>query len=194
MPRFIYTIALGLFGLFLLGNFKCIKECEYPFLLRDWQSVLLNNSGSEPLVSDSPIPRLAFGLRLSTQMSNDGQDTLRLSDTEECYLAALHPLRKIQLFAEEGFDSIATGEDISPRFRIRYSAYSTLDYLSLDNNYNYFNYPPYAENGAFDIDLLMVEPPSLPGTYHFSVKIQFDSLNMPLNRDTFIILPTVQLQ
>lgn len=194
MPRYIYILGFGFLGLSLLGNFKCFVDCEYPFLLRDWNSVWLNNSGNKPLVTDSPIPRLAFGLRLSTRLSNDGQDTLRLSDTEECYLAAQQPLRKIQLFAEEGFDSVASGEDISARFRIRYGAYLTLDYLLLDNNYNYFNYPAYAGNGAFDIDLLMVDPPSQPGAYRFSVKIHFDSLDMPLNRDTFFILPTVQLQ
>lgn len=194
MPRFIYTLAFGLVGLFLFGNFQCIEECEYPFLLRDWNAALLDNSGSEPLVTDSAIPRLAFGLRLSTQLSNDGQDTLRISETEECYLSALHPLRKIQLFAEEGFDSVKSGEDISLRFRIRHKTNSSLDYLSLDNNYNYFNYQAYAPIGAFDIDLLLVEPPSQPGAYHFSVKIQFDSIGILLNRDTFFTLPTIQLQ
>ncbi|MBL7808751.1 MAG: hypothetical protein JNN28_13105, partial [Saprospiraceae bacterium] len=43
-------------------------------------------------------------------------------------------------------------------------------------------------------DLLMVEPPTQPGDYRFSVQLTFDSLFVPVNRDTLFALPTITLQ
>ena len=191
----IYRIILGLSALFLFGNFQCgDPECETSFLLRDWQPALLDNSGSEPLLASGPIPRKAFGIQLTARLSSDGIDTLRISNMEECYLSSIQPIKQIQLSTLNGFDTLSPGQDISQRFRMRIDRNTYFDYLPLDSRNLYLYNLADGTNGKYPIDLLMIDPPSLPGTYQFQVKIQFDSLDLDLNHDTIFTLPTIELQ
>lgn len=195
MRRFIPQLLLALTTLLVLGNFQCEEEVgEIPFLLRDWQTTWLDNRGAEPLVAEDPIPRSAFGIRLSANLSNTGQDTMLFNNVEGVYLSSMHPLRKIELFATEGFDGLDAGAEISERFRLRHSKFPNLEYLALDAADRAYNYPLPSFEYSYRLDLLMVEPPSQPGVYRFGIKISFDSLAKPLNRDTFFTLPTVELQ
>lgn len=195
MRHFIPQLLLAVTTLLVLGNFQCEEEVEeIPFLLRDWQTTWLDNRGSEPRVAENPIPRSAFGIRLSANLSNTGQDTMLFNYVEGVYLSSMHPLRKIELFATEGFDGLDAGADISDRFRLRHSKFPNLEYLELDAADRAYNYPLPSLEYSYRLDLLMVEPPSQPGAYRFDIKISFDSLATPLNRDTFFTLPTVELQ
>jgi hypothetical protein len=195
MRLFIPQLFLVLITLLVLGNFQCVEEVEeIPFLLRDWQTTWLDNSGSEPLVAENPIPRSAFGIRLSANLSNTGQDTMLFNNIDGVYLSSMHPLQKIELFATDGFDSLPAGADISERFRLRHRTFPNLEYLPLDAAELAYNYPTPSLDYSYRLDLLMVNPPSQPGAYRFNIKISFDSLATPLNRDTFFTLPTVQLQ
>lgn len=195
MRHFIYILAFGLLILTLLGNFTCEEGPEeIPFLLRDWQTSWLDNSGSEPLTAENPIPRSAFGIRLSANLSSTGEDTLQFNYVEDVFLTPIHPLRKIELFATEGFDGLAAGADITDRFLLRHGTFHNLEYLSLDDADRAYNYPIPSLEHNYRLDLLMVEPPSQPGQYRFDIKISFDSLATPLNRDTFFTLPAIQLQ
>lgn len=195
MIRTIQLLSSGLALLLLLGNFQCGKTEKYPlpFLLRDWQSSWLDNSGAEPLPAQSPVPRNAFGIRLSARMSADGLDTLPLFNADEAYLEVLHPINKIQVFTLSAFDSLAAGADISSRFRIRSKLYSTLEYDALDNANSVYNFPEFMPEG-YQLDLLMISPPAQPGEYQFAVKIQYITLTMPLSQDTLLTLPNLILQ
>ena len=195
MIRYISLLAICLRALLLFGNFQCGDPyCYTDYLLRDWQASWLDNSGSEPVSSTGPVPRLALGIGLSARLSGDGTDTLEISSTEECGWSALQPINQLKIFATEGFDTIAAGEEISNRFQLRVSNQSTLQYVPLDQSLYSVNnfYTPFQKD--YHLDLLMLEPPSQPGAYRFSVQIQFDSLPQLLNRDTFFTLPTVLLQ
>ncbi|MFN0213109.1 MAG: hypothetical protein ACKVT2_02535 [Saprospiraceae bacterium] len=196
MIRFFCTLFSGISFLLLFGNLQCHEDDRVVvyYQLLDWQTSLLDNSGREPLVAESPIPRSAFGLRFSNKLSSDGRDTLLFSSLEDYYLVALHPLRRIEMFSTDGFDTIAAGENISDRFRVRFSAFPYLGYYSLDGADRAYNLPPNTLDGDYQIDLLMIDPPSQAGAYRFSVKITFDSLAAPINRDTTFTLPTVLLQ
>ena len=195
MIRFIYTLILGLSLLILFGNFQCgDKDCERYYLLRDWQATWLDNSGSEPVPSVGPITRSAIGIGLKARLSGDGTDTLDISPTEECLWMALQPISQLKIFATEAFDTISAGEEISSRFQLRVSNPSSLQYITLEQSYwplNAFYAPSQTD---YHLDLLMLEPPSQPGAYRFSIQIEFDSLTPALNRDTFFTLPTVLLQ
>lgn len=196
MKRSNATLAFAFLALLLLGNFTCGEFCEKYFLLHEWESTWLDNSGNQPRPTADMAPRAAFGIRLSAFMSLDGVDTLNTSEADDaCYLFATQPLAKIQVFATDGFDTLAAGQDISDRFRVRRLDNTSLRYVPLQTAETEFNsiYPPFDER--FQLDLLMMDPPSQPGEYRFSVQIQFDSLAGPvMNRDTFFTLPTITLQ
>ncbi len=194
MLRFIYLFSLGFSAIFLFGNLQCE---DYPeeayFLLRDWQAIWLDNSGHEPIEAENPIPRQAFGIRLVANLSSSGHDTLLLNYTEGISLVPLHWLQKLEILAVDGFDTIAAGENISNRFRVRQGKSPYLQYLPLDNADHAFNYPSASLEYGYRLDLLMVDPPSQPGQFLFEIKIYFDSLATPLNRDTSFTLPALQL-
>ncbi|MBC7774031.1 MAG: hypothetical protein H7246_01230 [Phycisphaerae bacterium] len=193
MPRFIYLIALSLCGLFLFGNFQCGKDdCWQSFSLGDWQSTWLDNSGSEPIPTQNSVSRAALGIRLSANVF--GIDSTQVAPEDACAWEAAHPIGQLEIFATDGFDTVETGQNISNRFRLRAINTYSFKYVALDEARGALNvlYPPFASE--YRLDILMLEPPSQPGAYRFSVQIKFDTLNMPLNRDTFFTLPTVILQ
>jgi len=162
-------------------------------LLRDWRPALLDNSGAQPVLAENPIPRKAFGLRLSARMSSNGTDSLVFTQEQGYYLSPVHPIHTIQIFATDAFDNVAAGEEISTRFRVRTASGSSLDYLALDQAQAVFNFPGNSESGYY-LDLLMTEPPAKAGNYQFSVKVNFEAMSTPLNRDTMLNLPTAFLQ
>jgi hypothetical protein len=195
MSRTLCCSIFGLCALLLFGNFQCEGNFESPidFLLRDWRPALLDNSGAQPVLAENAIPRKAFGLRLSARMTSDGTDSLVVTQEQGFYLSPLHPIHSIQLFATDAFDNVAAGEEISTRFRVRTVSGSSLDYLALDQAQAVYNFPGNSEAG-YHLDLLMTEPPAQAGNYQFSVKINFEAMTTPLNRDTMFNLPTAILQ
>jgi hypothetical protein len=192
MIRPLFLLMSGLISLLLLGGFRCEPYCDNLFELRDWQSAWINNSGSDPVITTDPIPRSALGIRLSATLLN--LDSLAVSDNEDCTWNALHPISTIEVFATDAFDTVAIGENISSRFRLRAMNAYSFDYLTLEEALGQINffYAPVAPD--YQIDLLMTEPPSQAGSYRFTVKIQFDSIFMPPILDTLFTLPTVILQ
>ncbi len=191
MTRFIYTFWLGLLFILLFSDFQCENEhCEYYFLLRDWQPTWLDNRGGQPQPTQGPVPRLALGIRLSAR--HFAADSFQNSAIESCQWLALHPISQLKIFATDGFDTVAFGEDISRRFSLRANPAYGLRYLALEEAGGALNYFSVPFDGDYYLDLLMLEPPSQPGAYRFSVQIRFDSLALPLNRDTsFTSQPTV---
>lgn len=192
MIRPLFLLVSSLISLLLLGGFQCEPYCDQSFELRDWRSTWINNSGSEPLVTTDPIPRAALGIRLSATLLNP--DSLAVSDHEDCTWGALHPISKIEIFATDGFDTEATGANISGRFLLRALNDYSFKYLTLEEALGPINFFYARVAPDYQIDLLMTEPPSQAGSYRFAVKIQFDSLSMPPNADTFFTLPPVILQ
>ena len=193
MTRAIFLLMSGLCCLLMFGNFQCEQHyCSLEFELRNWHSVWLNNSGIEPITSSDPIPRSALGIRLSAAFLNP--DSLSVSENEACSWQAFHPISQLEIFATNGFDTIANGDNISSRFRLRaLNAYS-FQYLTLEQALGPVNFFYAPVTPDYEIDLVMIEPPSQSGAYQFSVKITYDSLSMPPSPDTFFTLPTVILQ
>jgi hypothetical protein len=192
MIRPLFLLMSSLISLLLLGGFQCEPYCDQSFELRDWRSAWLNNSGSEPIVTTDPIPRAALGIRLSATLLNP--DSLAVSDNEDCTWNALHPINTIEVFATDAFDTVAIGENISSRFRLRALNASSFKYLTLEEAVGQANFFYARVAPDFKLDLLMTEPPSQAGSYRFAVKIQFDSTFMPPTLDTLFTLPTVILQ
>jgi hypothetical protein len=192
MIRALFLPMSGLISLLLLGGFQCEPYCDTVFELRDWQSAWINNSGSEPLVTTDPIPRAALGIRLSATLLN--LDSLSVAENEDCTWQAIHPISQLEVFATDAFDTVAIGENISSRFRFRSHNASSFEYLTLGDALGFINFFYSRVAPDYKLDLLMTEPPSQAGSYRFTVKIQFDSLFMPPNRNTFLTLPTVILQ
>ncbi|HLP92768.1 MAG TPA: hypothetical protein VK168_01985 [Saprospiraceae bacterium] len=172
--------------------FQCNLECYDSMELQNWSAQWVDNSGKEPQTVEGPAPKNAFGIRLKADPVNQVRGSS--DDSETCFPLLVHPFTDISLITLDGFDTIPAQTDISDRFMLRYSTKTNLEYISLNNALSTLSELWEITDNSFRFDLLMVDPPSQPGNYRFSVQLRFDTLGATVNRDTLLILPTVTLQ
>lgn len=188
-----YLKWLVISGLMLsICAFTCNQECYDSLDLQNWSTQWINNSGEEPQPADGPIPKNAFGIRLKADPVNQVWGSS--DDSETCFPLLIHPFTEISLITIDGFDTIPAQTDISDRFMLRYSTKNNLEYIDLRNATITLSELWEITDNSFRFDLLMVDPPSQPGDYRFSVQLRFDTLGATVNQDTLLVLPTVTLQ
>lgn len=184
-------IAIGM--IVITSNFTCVSECSDVVNLQNWSAKWVNNSGREPqIATDGPIPKNAFGIRLQAEAIKTAAGSIEASDV--CYAALSQPFASIRLISLDSFDTIPAQTDISDRFMLRYNTKTNLEYVTLNEAVNTLSFFWELTDDAFQFDLLMVEPPTQPGDYRFSVQLKFDTTSVVVNRDTLFALPTITLQ
>jgi hypothetical protein len=199
MKRSTQLLVISAIAILLFSKFQCAPLFEeWIFQLRDVKTHFVENTGAFPMISGDPIPRNAFGIRFGAQMSNDGKDTILAGFSGiSTKFITFDPIRRVDFFAVDGFDSVANGAPISSKFQARIGSregQATTFYGTIDDGLTFLNSPIQERAGDYWMDFLMTEPPSQAGNYRFSVKIQFDTSQTTGNRDTAFTLPTVVLK
>jgi len=198
MLQRIRNLLFLLISLFFLNSFRCENFEEIvPLYTLNWQGAWVDNSGASPVLNTGPVNRAAAGIRLSAQLSNDGQNPLPVNTTIGSSFSMLKTVQKIQFFTLTGFDGLSVGTDITDRFRTRvdYRDGSALAYTEVNSSsLDYFlnnSLPAWAPD--YYADFLLTSPPSLPGLLEVAVTITFDSTTVP-PVDTSLNVPAILLQ
>ncbi|MDX1911759.1 MAG: hypothetical protein SFV22_09760 [Saprospiraceae bacterium] len=189
----LFYLLWGFATIVVFSNLKCEDEsCELFFLLSDWTPAWINNSGATPEIADAPLPRQAFGIRLSAPFRDEFSDLTFVPDTA-CSLYPVHAIQTIRLWTLTPFDTLPAEAEITQRFMLRWENDGFINYVRMQANDGVSFEAHPTKSPLFELDLLMTEPPTTPGIYQFRVGIQFDSTGTALNKDTSFTLPPVSL-
>ncbi len=179
--RIVFLIMLPLLADILFGCCKCIDPIYHDYTHCSITADNLDNSQSEPIISDEgTIPKQAYGIRSSLyrntgtcQINTQGLSTMAYGmscdcPTEEQFIAR-DSILSISIFTLTDFDGIQAGDEVTEFFRVfRSTEFEPVKEYFMDIDFT----TSWPITDVVYFDFLPVNPPATGGEYHFSIEIE----------------------